>query len=141
TDRKNNQTTVTFMIDKTAPSIEVSLDSQDKLWETYSLSFKDALSGIAEVKWDIDEKGIEDFQKEVGVIEVKDEKGFSESITLYKNSTYTFYVKDKAGNEDVYVLNTSNIMTEDKSAPVITGVENNGVYANSVTPVITDENL
>ena len=141
TDRKNNQTTVTFMIDKTAPSIEVSLDSQDKLWETYSLSFKDALSGIAEVKWDIDEKGIEDFQKEVGVIEVKDEKGFSESITLYKNSTYTFYVKDKAGNEDVYVLNTSNIMTEDKSAPVITGVENNGIYANSVTPVITDENL
>ena len=141
TDRKNNQTTVTFMIDKTAPSIEVSLDSQDKLWETYNLSFKDALSGIAEVKWDIDEKGIEDFQKEVGVIEVKDEKEFSESITLYKNSTYTFYVKDKAGNEDVYVLNTSNIMTEDKSAPVITGVENNGVYANSVTPVITDENL
>lgn len=62
-------------------------------------------------------------------------------MTLYKNSTYTLYVKDKAGNEDVYVLHTSNLMMSDKTAPVIIGVENNGVYTDAVTPVIIDENL
>ena len=141
TDRKNNETSVKFIIDTAAPTIEVSLDSQDKFWETYNLSFKDTLSGIAEVKWDIDKKQVEDFNRPTAVIEVKDEKGFSESITLYKNSTYTFYVKDKAGNEDVYVLNTSNLVMSDKTAPVIAGVENNGVYTEAVIPVITDENL
>ena len=141
TDRKNNETSVKFMIDTTAPEVKVGLESQAKFWETYNITFTDALSGIAEVKWDMDKKQVEDFNRPTAVIEVKDEKGFSESITLYKNSTYTFYVKDKAGNEDVYVVDTSNLVMSDKTAPVIAGVENNGVYTEAVTPVITDENL
>ena len=108
-DKVENQTSIAFVIDKTAPTIEVKLTSNNKYWESYEVSFNDAGSGIAEVKWDIDEKRIEDFKKEVGVIEVKDEEAFSETLTFYKNSAYTFYVKDHAGNEYVYVLHTSKM--------------------------------
>ena len=55
-DKVENQTSIAFVIDKTAPTIEVKLTSNNKYWESYEVSFNDAGSGIAEVKWDIDEK-------------------------------------------------------------------------------------
>ena len=139
-DKAGNESSLSFSIDKTAPVIEATVSSDAKFWENYAVTFKDAGAGIAEVKWDIDEKTVEDFKKEVATIEVKDEKQFTETLAFYKNSTYTFYVKDKAGNETVYVLHTSEFINDTK-APVITGVENGGLYKEAVTPVITDENL
>ena len=78
-----------------------------KYWESYNTTFSDSLSGIAEIKWDIDEKDLENFKNpNLATLEVVDPQQFSQLLTFYKNSTYTLYVRDNAGNETVYVLNT-----------------------------------
>ena len=55
-----------------------------------------------------------------------------------KNVNEKVTVEDELGNKTVMDVIISNI---DKTAPIVTGIENNKKYNTAVTPKITDENL
>lgn len=65
-------------------------------------------------------------------------------FTIDSTGTYTVFAKDEEGASIVKEINISSIdevEEPDTIAPTISGVENNGIYKNSVTPNSTDENL
>ncbi len=58
--------------------------------------------------------------------------------------TYTVYAEDEEGAstvKEINILNIDEAQKPDTTSPVISGVANNSIYRNSVTPNATDEHL
>ena len=100
-------------IDKTAPTI--TLSQNPTAWTkgdvTVTASITETGSGINTRKWASGNQSTSYFTNSGTTIT-------SNSFTATSNGTYTFYVKDNAGNEKVATINISNI---DKTLPTITG--------------------
>ena len=116
-DAAFNETTLTFTIDRTLPSIT---------------GFEDGFyNNKTEIVY------VRDTNLETVTINgteyEHDGKYFEKKLTA--DGVYTVVATDKAGNT------ATKTVTIDKTAPVITGVENGKRYTSSVTPVITDANL
>lgn len=65
------------------------------------------------------------------------------SFNAKEGETYTVYAEDEAGNKaikSIVIELGPPIAIEDTEPPIIEGVTNEGIYNESVTPIITDEN-
>lgn len=63
---------------------------------------------------------------------------------INSTGTYTVYAEDEEGAstvKEINILNIDEVQKPDTTAPAISGVANNSIYRNSVTPNVTDEHL
>ena len=104
-------------------------------------------SNVDEVKWAKGEQDIAYFATN-GIRIGQDKVGVAihTEFTINDIGTYTVYAKDDNGNESIKTIEITNIDTtppteEDKTPPEVNNVQDNGIYNQSVTPIITDEHL
>ena len=121
-------------IDKTAPTI--TLSQNPTTWTngnvTITANITEKESGINIRKWAAGSQNASYFASNGTTIT-------SNSFTVSSNGTYTFYVKDNAGNASVKTITISNI---DKTAPVITLSQSPTTWTNSsvtITASITEK--
>ena len=85
---------------------------------------------------------IEDVKQTGTEIKITKGKKVTASYEVEQNCTLNVYIKDE---EDYGAMVRKTITginnPEDTTKPTITGVQNNGIYANDVTPVVKDEHL
>lgn len=85
---------------------------------------------------------IEDVKQTGTEIKITKGKKVTASYEVEQNCTLNVYIKDE---EDYGAMVRKTITginhSEDTTKPTITGVQNNGIYANDVTPVVKDEHL
>lgn len=85
---------------------------------------------------------IEDVKQTGTEIKITKGKKVTASYEVEQNCTLNVYIKDE---EDYGAMVRKTITginnPEDITKPTITGVQNNGIYANDVTPVVKDEHL
>ena len=65
-------------------------------------------------------------------------------FTIDSIGTYTVFAKDEEGAstvKEINILSIDKVEEPDTTAPIINGVTDKGIYKNSVTPNVTDENL
>ncbi len=65
-------------------------------------------------------------------------------FTIDMIGTYTVYAEDQDGAssvEEINILSLDKVEEPDTTAPIISGVTDNAIYKNSVTPSVSDENL
>ncbi len=120
--------------DKTPPKITETFSTTNYTNGLVKIAIKvtDA-SSIKTVKWASGAKKISYFENS-GKVLTLDSKN-TVSVIVKKNATYTFYAKDKAGNQIKKKVTISNI---DKTAPVATVALNTEAYTNkNVTVTIT----
>lgn len=117
TDNAENVNTYTVNItniDKTSPNI--SLSKNISTWTNGNIIVKAAIteneSGVSVKKWAAGNQNANYFAN-LGY------NVYFDNFTVTTNGTYTFYVKDKAGNESVKTINITNI---DKTLSSITGI-------------------
>ncbi len=122
TDAVGNDTVVTFTIDKTAPT---AIITQDPTEDKYT-------NGAVILTFEASEP-IEMLTESSALTKVSDTVyTFKKSI----NGTITFKFKDLAGNTNSIRYTVDNI---DKTKPIVTGVENKGIYNAPVTIMYSDD--
>lgn len=138
--------TETYQIDKTAPTGTVSIggqswsalqdvDSFDLFFgadQTVNITANDTLSGIASSEYYVSSDALSARQVEA----IEDWTPYN-TLTLDQEGEYVVYAKitDAAGNT-TYLSSDGVVM--DKTAPVITGIENNGAYYGSASFTVRD---
>lgn len=141
--------TETYQIDKTDPTGTVSIggqnwsalqnvDSFDIFFGTdqaVNITANDTLSGIASSEYYVSPAALSAQQVE----EIEDWTSYS-TLTLDQEGEYIVYVKitDAAGNT-AYLSSDGVVL--DKTAPTITGIENNGTYYGSASFTVGDDYL
>lgn len=141
--------TETYQIDKTDPTGTVSIggqnwsalqnvDSFDIFFGTdqaVNITANDTLSGIASSEYYVSPDALSAQQVE----EIEDWTSYS-TLTLDQEGQYIVYVKitDAAGNT-AYLSSDGVVL--DKTAPTITGIENNGTYYGSASFTVGDDYL
>lgn len=141
--------TEAYHIDKTAPTGTVSaggqnwsalqnVDSFDIFFGTdqaVNITANDTLSGIASSEYYVSPKALSAQQVEA----IEDWTSYS-TLTLDQEGQYIVYVKitDAAGNT-AYLSSDGVVL--DKTAPTITGIENNGTYYGSASFTVGDDYL
>ena len=141
--------TETYQIDKTDPTGTVSIggqnwsalqnvDSFDIFFGTdqaVNITANDTLSGIASSEYYVSPYALSAQQVE----EIEDWTSYS-TLTLDQEGQYIVYVKitDAAGNT-AYLSSDGVVL--DKTAPTITGIENNGTYYGSASFTVGDDYL
>ncbi|XEC95624.1 S-layer homology domain-containing protein [Paenibacillus tarimensis] len=109
TDAAGNETTVTFTIDKTAPVVDGAVDGE--FYNTdRSLTFTDLTAVTATLNGN----------------------AYTAGSAVSAEGGYTLVATDAAGNE------TTVVFTIDKTAPVVDGVTDGGVYNTDPTIVVTE---
>ena len=109
TDKAGNETKVSFTIDKTAPEV-IGVEN--------GVYYKEDVTAT-----------INDFTEVVATL---NGKPYTSGTQITEEGEHTLIVTDKAGNE------TKVSFTIDKTAPKITGVENEAYYKEDVTPNAED---
>jgi len=100
--------------DKTPPKITETLNITEYTNKSVKITIKVTdKSSIKSVKWASGAKKISYFENSGKVLKLGSKN--TVSVTVKKNATYTFYAKDKAGNQIKKKVIISNI---DKTAPV-----------------------
>ncbi len=135
-----NTNEVLAATDKTKPSISAKPSSIEPTTGNVKINLyvKDA-SGLNSVKWAGGSRTTSYFAKS-GYKVTLNSQGKT-SLTVKKNGVYTFYAKDKAGNERVKTVTISNI---DKTSPTVsvkkstTAPTNSNVY---IDLTVKDEGL
>ena len=141
--------TETYQIDKTDPTGTVSIggqnwsalqnvDSFDIFFGTdqaVNITANDTLSGIASSEYYVSPDALSAQQVEA----IEDWTSYS-TLTLDQEGQYIVYVKitDAAGNT-AYLSSDGVVL--DKTAPTITGIENNGTYYGSASFTVGDDYL
>ena len=141
--------TEAYHIDKTAPTGTVSaggqswsalqgVDSFDIFFGTdqaVNITANDTLSGIASSEYYVSPAALSAQQVEA----IEDWTSYS-TLTLDQEGQYIVYVKitDAAGNT-AYLSSDGVVL--DKTAPTITGIENNGTYYGSASFTVGDDYL
>lgn len=114
-DKVGNTTTKTqtYKVDKTAPSISLSLSPSG--WTngnvTINASISDTTSGIYVKKWASGTQSASYFENSGTTLS-------SNSVTVSANGIYTFYAKDNAGHASIKTISVSNI---DRVLPSLNG--------------------
>ncbi|WNB92511.1 Ig-like domain-containing protein [Bacillus sp. NEB1478] len=108
TDKAGNQTTLTFTIDKTAPTVS-GVTNNSSYNKDVTLTFNDGTATL-------------------------NGNAFTSGTSVTNEGIYKLIVTDKAGNQA-----TINF-TIDKTVPLVSGVENEGVYNKEVTITFNEGN-
>lgn len=124
----------------TKPSISLKTSTTDPTSNKVRIEIKATdNSGISNVKWATGNKSIKYF-KESGKKLTLNSKSIT-SVLVSKNGIYTFYAKDKAGNENLKKITIKNI---DTSIPTISIKKSTSDITNKnvkLTLSLTDEGL
>ena len=113
-DESENETTVKFMIDLTAPELKTSQENIDNKNVEVLLNLTDNLSGVDILKianGNQNENYFENGGQQINI--VKDGLTASGKIKVTKNGIYTAYMKDVAGNSKVQTFEITTIDEEE----------------------------
>lgn len=128
--------------DTTPPTVRLLQDIENR--KKINVTVSDTESYIRRVKWAKGSQDISYFENNGTQIE-SDMVGkvIETSFMIDAIGTYTVYAEDNEGNKAKSEIHITQIEGEepDITKPTITGVQNNGIYANDVTPVVKDEHL
>lgn len=123
TDKSNNTTTVSFIIDKTAPTTNIQQSSINTEKVRVETTYNDNLTPIKVVKIAEGNKDTSYFTSSGQEIPVtKNENSATAGFNIIKNGIYTIYVEDEAGNSAVETFEVNSIVMppEDTTPPEIT---------------------
>ena len=116
-DEAFNEKTITFTIDKTAPTVTGATNGG---YYRKDVTLTITEENIQDAKYQYNGKWY----------------SFESGHTFTEEGTYFVRVTDKAYNKKAELT-----FTIDKTAPTVTGVEDGAYYRKDVTPIIEDENL
>ena len=117
-DETGNQSTVEFIIDKTAPEINISQQNTDNQNVAVSINVEDNLTFIDKVKIAEGEQNIDYFENNGQELDIENNsKTVNTSINISKNGIYTVFAKDRAGNSKIQTFEVTTITDEPEPEP------------------------
>lgn len=141
--QKDQTISVEGVLDQTAPTAKISI--AENKWESFlntitfghfynksqmaEITAEDAGSGVADISYYISEQPLTEIQLKDSTLEWKN---YTDPLKLDAEGEYIVYAKvaDKAGNK-VYVNSQGVVLLIE--APVVTGIQDGGVYYGEVT--------
>lgn len=125
------------------PTIELSQNVNQP--NQIDVIVRDVDSYIRRIKWAKGSQNISYFANQ-GTAIGSDLAGklIKTNFTIDAIGTYTVYAEDNDGQKTIKTITITNIEEKpeiDTTKPVITGIENNKIYTQAVTPKATDEHL
>ena len=116
-DETGNQSTIEFIIDKTAPEIKITQQNTDNQNVSASINVEDSLTFIDKVKIAEGEQNIDYFENNGQELDIENNsKMVNTSINISENGTYTVFAKDIAGNSKIQTFEVTTIT--DKPDPI-----------------------
>ena len=142
-DETGNQSIVEFIIDKTAPEIDISQQNTDNQNVAVSINIEDALTFIDKVKIAEGEQNIDYFVDNGQELDIENNsKTINTSINISKNGIYTVFAKDTAGNSKIQTFEVTTITGEPEVDDTITSSEYQiDTEPNYISKIIPETNL
>lgn len=122
-DEAGNKTTISFIIDKTAPAIQVMIPKPENKQAIVKIYIEEETTSVKTLKVASGQQNISYFQnngQEVSIA-TTNQKRIIANWPITQNGTYTIYAKDLAGNAAVYSfeVNTIEEEPEDTTPPTM----------------------
>ena len=141
-DEAGNESTVEFIIDKTAPEINISQQNTDNQNVAVSINIEDVLTFIDTVKIAEGEQNIDYFVDNGQELDIENNsKTVNTSINISKNGTYTVFAKDTAGNSKIQTFEVTTITDEpevDDTTPPTVNTTNEFIEEDKTVKVTID---
>ena len=141
-DEAGNKSIVEFIIDKTAPEIEINQQHTDNQNISASIIVEDDLTFIDKVKIAEGEQNIDYFENNGQELDIENNsKTVDTSINISKNGIYTVFAKDRAGNSKIQTFEVTTITDEpevDDTTPPTVNTTNEFIEEDKTVKVIID---
>ncbi|MFR0823143.1 MAG: hypothetical protein ACLU84_02450 [Clostridia bacterium] len=118
-DEAGNQTTVSFTIDKTAPTIQVMVSKPENKQVNVKIHIEEPTTCVKTLKVANGQQDISYFQESGQEIPIPttNQKLIIANWPITQNGTYTIYAQDLAGNGTVYSFKVNTIEEEPEPTP------------------------